>query len=576
MSNSVKPIKISGAAQVAQEAAEKRLRLHTLGPSIKQIKAKAAERMMSLEATDARSKAKPATLPTEWKSVRDILDLNPLPGDIDPFTRTLLGGLDPLAAHQAVTLMAPIMAFLGQNARVIYNDDTLRWVSGQSWQMGGSGCGKSLVLRTLEELFLSKELLENEKNAKAAAAYSLRSEKEKKETPMPENEIRVMDSVPTALALLQQIQINRGGAIYISCSEAGEFGKKIGNSYYSIVLDMLKKSYDGTGEPFLHKSSAATYYTPSMKLCLNVGGTVDPMYRILRHCNADGTLSRGNLTILPERKDEETDGKYKSPSWSLEQRSFLRECGDRLRMFNNVYHENEKPDEIDECNALLEKYGLRKEGAPVPTVQDLEDCVRCERRARAICIPEVLELGRDIKAYLSSLGDMAADCCSRADERAMGLCYLLLIANGFAPLRRGGNEAHSEEARTPEDRQLLRQCIGVARWWVMITIDCAMAVQTRLEANSRSERDGILAAFGEVAAQRRTKDRYVQAAREAAISEFEESHRGREVTVKSLREIPMLSKAGHSLLYELLGKRQWTRVGRGVYLIPQKEGDATS
>ena len=91
-------------------------------------------------------------------SVRDILAINPLPDSLDPFTAALVGGCDPVSAHQAVTLAFPILSFLGQHARVLYSDGTLRWISGQSWQMGGSGSGKSLVLQALEQLFLAREM----------------------------------------------------------------------------------------------------------------------------------------------------------------------------------------------------------------------------------------------------------------------------------------------------------------------------------------------------------------------------------------------------------------------------------
>lgn len=508
-------------------------------------------------------------------TVKELLASNPVPDDIDPFTRTLLGGCDPMAAHQVVTLVEPILAFHGVNGRVLYNDTMLRWVGGQSWQMGGSGCGKSVVLRALEDLFMSKERAENKANAMKVAAYTMLSEKERKETPMPQVKVHIFDSIPTALALLEQMQINGDEAIYISCTECGEFGKKISASSYNIILDMMKKSYDGTGEPYIHKNKDVTYYTPSMKLCCNIGGTANPMYRIMRYANADGTLSRGNLTILPERKDEKTEGPYKSPEWTMEERCFLRECVDRLKTYNNKFYENEKIEDSDECAALLEKYGLREEGADIPTVQDLEDCVQRERRARAVCLPEILELGRDIKTYLASLGDVAADCCSRADERAMGLCYLLLIANGFAPLRRGGgDEVHSGEERTPEDCELLRQCTNVARWWIMIAIDCALAVQTCLDQNTRSMKGGILAAFGE-AAQRRVGDE-VHEIRAAAFRAFEEHHAGEEVSVFDLREEMAFARLSRATLYNLVGKRKWTPVKRGLYLMPGKKKEAAS
>ena len=506
--------------------------------------------------------------------VKVPLPLNPLPADIDPFTGTLLGGVDPVARHQTVTVLVPILSYLGQNARVLYTDGTLRWISGQSWQTGVSGCGKSLVLSTLEELFLSKELRENEVNAQKAADYSLLSDKERDEKPLPKEKVHVMNNIPTAIALLQQTQINGGGVIYISCSECGEFGKKIGGPYYSIVLDMLKKSYDGTGEPFMHKTKDTMYYTPSMKLCVNVGGTLDQMFRILRYCNADGTLSRGNLIIMTSRKDEKTYGAYRAPDWTPEERSFLRECADRLRMFNNKFHENEKLNEIDECNALLEKYGFRGEGVLVPTVQDLEDCVQRERCARAVCIPEVLELGRDIKAYLSRLGDVASDCCSRADERAMGLTYLLLIANGFAPLRSGGGRADdSGEARTPEDSLLLKQCISVARWWIMTTIDCAIAVQTRIDMRYRSERNGILTAYGETVG-RRVNDE-VRLARERAFEEFEAKYAGKDVSVSDLKSWDLFSDLGQTTLYHLVAERRWRAVGRGRYRMPARKEEGS-
>ena len=255
--------------------------------------------------------------------VRDVQAMSPIPEQLDPFTEALLGGVDPMSAHQAMTLSYPILAFMGQNARVLYDDGTLRWMSGQSWQMGGSGCGKSLVLRSLEQMFLAKEIAETDEAARKAAAYTLLSEKERKETSMPQEKVRILDTVPTALALLMQMQINEGGAMYLSCSECGEFGKKIRTPYYSLVLDMMKKSYDGTGEAYLHKASDKMYYVPSMKLCCNIGGTIDPMFRIFRQCDSDGTLSRGAVTILGERKNEETEGAYKAPKWTKEQTDVL-------------------------------------------------------------------------------------------------------------------------------------------------------------------------------------------------------------------------------------------------------------
>ena len=548
-------------------------RLTSVGPVIKQMVAEqeAKDAAMAQQPTAVATQAAepeksglPAD-PRDW-SMKELLESKPVPEDIDPFTRTLLGGVDPIAVHQAITAVMPILAFLGSRTRVLYSPNRLRWVCALSWQMGGSG--KSVVQRELESLFLSKELSDNSKNAQNAAKYSLLSEKERKETPMPDEKVRIFMGLPTAIALVQQMQINNGDAIYISCTECGEFGKKIAQPSYNAIPDMMKRSYDGTGEDFIHKTKEGVLYVRSMKICANISGTIDPMFKVFRYNNADGTLSRSNLTILPKRKDEEKEGEYIEPHWTMAERIFLRECADRLRMFNNEFHENEKPDEIDECNALLEKYGLRKEGAPVPTVQDLEDCVRAERCARAVCIPEVLELGRDIKKYLVSFGDMAADSCSRANERAMGLCYLLLIANGFAPLRGGGgDEVHSGEAWTAEDRQLLRQCINTARWWIEIAIDCALALQTILDLNTRSVKNGMLAAFGEKVKHISA----VEAARLEAFCDFEARHAGEQVAIEDLREESVFAPLGRATLNRLAGERHWVPTRRGRYLIPEQK-----
>ena len=550
----------SGAASTPNKAPGNIL---SLGPSLK-LMTEAAKAKVEQEALD------PAIC-----AAKDILARNPLPEDLDPFTRTLLGGVDEVAAHQALTLVLPILAFLGQNARVVYNDDTLRWISGQSWQMGGSGCGKSLVLRKLEELFLARELRQNIENAKVASDYSLLSEKEKKETPVPDVELHILDSIPTALALLQQMQINKGGAIYISCSECGEFGKKIGNPYYSLVLDMLKKSYDGVGEPFMHKNKEAIYYTPSMKLCCNIGGTIDPMFKIFRHCNADGTLSRSNLTILPERKDEKVDGKYKSPSWTMEEKQLLWEAADRLRNTNNTFKENEKIISDPECGALLEKFGYRMaEGMP-PSVEQLESAVAQERLERAFRVAEVQQLGLDIKYYLADLGDVAADCCSRADERAMGLCYLLLIANGF---RFAHHSGHAAVAVKPgddsggNDTQLVQQVVEVVRWWIMMTIDCALAVQNRINIKIRSEKNGVMNAYGEV----RNVPPEEQEARNFAFADYEERKQGQDLKLEELREYAVFAHLHFTTIYRLARERGWKRYKRGAYKLPDKEEEAAT
>jgi hypothetical protein len=547
-----------------------------VGPTISGLKAQLAKQTASDAAQVAPPKAESEIMglpadPKDW-SMKDLLESKPLPEDIDPFSRTLLGGVDPIAVHQAMTVVIPILCQLGEQSRVLYSPNRLRWMCGMSWQMGVSGSGKSEVQRELEKLFLSKDLKENSMNAKEASKYSLLSEKEKKETPVPEEKVRIFMGLPTSLALVQQMQVNDGGAIYISCTECGEFGKKIAQTSYNAIPDMMKRSYDGTGEEYIHKTLQGSLYVPSMKLNANFSGTIDPVFKVFRYNNADGTLSRCNLTILPKRKDEEKEGVYKEPHWAMKERIFLRECADRLRTFNNKFHENEKPDEIDECHALLEKYGLRADENYVPTVQDLEDCVYTEQCDKAVCIPEVLELGRDIKKYLVSFGDMAADSCSRANERAMGLCYLLLIANGFAPLRNsGGSEVHNGEAWTAEDRQLLSQCINTARWWIDISIDCALALQSILDLHTPSVKNGMLAAFGETVKKRALKE----AARQAAFQDIETKHRGEEGPITVMREYKIFANLDRSMWYRLAEKRGWEPAKKGLFRLPEPTQEDT-
>ena len=567
-------------AALAREEATRR-KLVNLGPSINGMKAaleaKQVEKELPTAAPTQEMEAEYKGLPADPKdwSMKELLESKPVPEDIDPFSRTLIGGCDPVASHQVMTLIVPIIAFLGHNARALYGDSLLRWICGQSWQMGGSGRGKSVVLRELESLFLSKEMSETKAAVREVAKYAMLSEKERKEKPQPPNKVFIYKNFPTSIALLEQMQKNGGGAIYFSCTECGELAKKVSQTSYSTLLDMMKQSYDGIGEDYMHQNKEIMLYAQSMKICCNIGGTDDPIYKVFSYCNADGTLSRGNLTILPQRKNEKVDGKYKSPSWTTKERSFLRECADRLRMFSNNFHENKNVEEIDECGALLDKYGLKANDTFVPTVQDLEDCIQIERCRRAVCIPEVLELGGDIKDYLFSLGDVAANCCSRADERAMGICYLLLIANGYGPLRSdGGAEAHSLEARTPEDYQLLRQCINVSRWMMMICIDCAMAVQTVLDSNTKSMKESLQSALDDTVKKHVSSE--VQAVRELAFSELEARHAGEEITIKDVMACDIFAKLHLSTVYRLINDRGWKASKKGFYLMPEKTGDAAS
>ena len=496
--------------------------------------------------------------------VRDVQAMSPIPEQLDPFTDALLSGVDPMSAHQAMTLAYPILAFMGQNARVLYDDGTLRWMSGQSWQMGGSGCGKSLVLRSLEQMFLAKEISEKDEAARKAAAYTLLSEKERKETSMPQEKVRILDTVPTALALLMQMQINEGGAMYLSCSECGEFGKKIRTPYYSLVLDMMKKSYDGTGEAYLHKASDKMYYVPSMKLCCNIGGTIDPMYRIFRQCDSDGTLSRGAVTILGERKNEETEGAYKAPKWTKEQTAVLLEGAARLRGFDNRFNENENENENDNNEESNERAyeGAKDSEGNVPTLTEYNISVQEERLRLALSVPAIVAFGKEIKANLARIGEIADDCCSRANERAQAMCYLLYIANGLA--------AVPEEERDARYDETLHRIIDVVRWWVNSSIDCAIAIQRQLNVNSKSYREEIRLAYKETMGASAAQN--AQRERNDAFREYEAVHVGEIVSIKEAQEANDVFKTvSRKTFLSLVRQRGWRFVVNGKYRVIKKE-----
>lgn len=494
--------------------------------------------------------------------VRDVQDMIPLPEKLDPFTEALIGGVDPMAAHQAMSLSFPMIAFLGQNSRVLYGDGKLRWMCGITWQMGGSGCGKSLVLRSLEDIFLGKEIAEKNAAAKRAAEYTLLSEKERKETPKPRDKVFILDSIPTAIALTEQMQINGGGAIYISCSECGEFGKKIQTPYYSLVLDMMKKSYDGTGESFMHKASDRMLYVESMKICANIGGTFDAMYKILRHCDSDGTLSRGCVTILGERKDEETEGEYRAPSWTKEQLAILLEGAERLRNFNNTYREkqNENENKDDPFSAEVYERAHDSEGN-IPTSAEYNFSVQEQRCKLALNVPAIVAFGRDIKRYLARTGEITDDCCSRANELAQAMCYLLYVANGL-------HQGPSGEASEDYDYNETLRCIfDVVRWWIYRSIDAAIAVQTNLNANSKSQREAIRKAYklqvGESAG------RYPYNEREEFFKQYEQEHAGEIVTVREVRDSSdILKRVVLRTVQRDLNERGWKEVARGKWRVP--------
>ena len=497
-------------------------------------------------------------------SVRYMQSLYPVPERLDPFTEALLGGVDPVAVHQTLTLSYPILAFLGYKARVLYADGILRWMCGQSWQMGGSGSGKSIVLRSLENLFLARELTEKNVAAKKEADYSQLPEEERNKTPKPRAKLRILDAVPSAIAMLEQMQINGDGLMYLSCTEGGEFAKKISSQYYALILDMMKKSYDGTGEAFLHKTKEKTYFVPSMKLCCNIGGTIDPMYKIFRHCDSDGTLSRGTLVILGERKDEKMEGAYKRPKWTTEQMAVLHEGAYRLRRFDNRFNENENfyLNDNDDENSLERAYeGAKDSEGNAPTFEEYCVSVQEERERLALSVPEIIAFGKEIKADLAVIGEIADDCCSRANERAQAMCYLLYIANGLAEVPR--------EERGDKYEETLRRIIGVVRWWTKCSIDCALAVQRQLNANSRSHREEIRLAYKEAIGASAESTVKI---RDRAFGEFETLHAGEVVNTTFVKDnISILGKMSLRNIKRLIDERGWPEAFHGKYVVTGKE-----
>ena len=553
-------------------ATEKLIHLAPLGPSIKDAAA-AVEQEKEFCEDERRLEEEGEIVDFTKCKIREIQALTPVPEKLDPFTEALLSGVDPMSVHHALTLTFPILAFLGHKARVLYSDRKLRWICGQSWQMGGSGSGKSTVLRSLESLFLSKELIEKDIAARKQSAYSQLSEEERKKVEKPQEKLHILDSVPTAIAMLEQMQINGDGVLYLSCTEGGELAKKIGGQYFSIILDMLKKSYDGTGEAFLYKNKEKTFYVSSMKICCNIGGTIDPMYKIFRHCDSDGTLSRGAVIMLGEPKDEETEGAYKDPSWTKEQVKVLLSGAYRLRNFDNRYKEVDELS-VDELTSLNqksnenEKYSesdervyesAKDDEGCIPTVDEYYFSMQEERVRLALCVPEIISFGKEVKKELRQIGEISSDCCSRANEIAQGMCYLLYIANGLADV--------PESERDGEYHETLRRIIDVARWWIKMSIDSAISVQTELNANSKSHREEIRMAYKQRAGESATRLIYNE--REEVFKRYEAEHAGEIVTAREVRDSSeILQKVVIRTVTRNLQDRGWKEVSRGKWRVP--------
>jgi hypothetical protein len=323
---------------------------------------------------------------------------------------------------------------------------------------------------------------------------------------------------------------------------------------------MIKKSYDGTGEPFLYKTSEKTLYVSSMKICANIGGTIDPMYKVLRHCDSDGTLSRGAVVMLGEPKDEDTEGEYKDPSWTKEQVKILVEGANRLRKFDNTYKENGNHNENYDEESDERVYEGAKDGdGSAPTIEEYNFSVQEERARRALCVPDIITFGKEIKRELARIGEITTDCCSRANELAQAICYLLYVANGLADV--------SENERDGAYAETMRRIMDVSRWWIFRSIDAAVAVQTQLNANSKSQREGIREAY-----KRAMGESVMYKKRSDALDEFENAHIGEIVNVRMLREsCEVFRDVSFRTVQRFIKEHGWQECAHGKYRIPEKE-----
>ena len=101
-------------------------------------------------------------------------------------------------------------------------------------------------------------------------------------------------------------------------------------------------------------------------------------------------------------------------------------------------------------------------------------------------------------------------------------------------------------------------------------MDCAIAVQPQLNANSKSNREEIRAAYkrtmGASAAQNIYKERCV------ALEKYECEHGGEVVSLREVRDSnELFSKLSlRTVLREIQG-RGWKEVSRGKYRVPGKE-----
>ena len=106
----------------------------------------------------------------------------------------------------------------------------------------------------------------------------------------------------------------------------------------------------------------------------------------------------------------------------------------------------------------------------------------------------------------------------------------------------------------------------------MMTIDCALAVQNRINLKIRSEKNGVMNAYGEV----RNVPPEEQEARNFAFADYEERKQGQDLKLEELREYAVFAHLHFTTIYRLARERGWKRYKRGAYKLPDKEEEAAT
>ena len=106
----------------------------------------------------------------------------------------------------------------------------------------------------------------------------------------------------------------------------------------------------------------------------------------------------------------------------------------------------------------------------------------------------------------------------------------------------------------------------------MMTIDCALAVQNRINLKIRSEKNGVMNAYGEV----RRVPIEIQEARNYAFADYEERKQGQNLKLEEMRDYAVFANVHFTTIYRSAIDRGWKSAKRGVYVLPEKEEEAAT